>query len=106
VVKAVRLDSLCGIRFVAVHGAFSELVAGRKAIAVDGAGLAEFNAARIDLSGVLFCAIDAGGDAGQRLQSRRRDRLAAKATELMKVGCGVAHVKYRIADGLVRERAS
>ena len=58
-------------------------IVGGKAGAVDRTGLADLDVARVDFSGVLLRALNAGRDAGERLEAGGGDRLAAEGAEFM-----------------------
>jgi hypothetical protein len=68
-----------------------QLVFGCKPVSIDWAGLAQLDAAHIELAGVLAGTVDAGGDAGQRLQARGRDWLVAQHAQFAVMGGLFAH---------------
>jgi hypothetical protein len=71
--QMVRRRLFFGFLVLSIHSDFgfrvSGLVGGRKAVAVDGTGLTELDAARVDLARVLLGAVNARGDAWKRGQS-------------------------------------
>src|SRR3954471_24178750 len=73
----------------------------REAVAVNGAGLAELDAARVELAGVLAGAVDAGARTGQGLEAGRGDGLAAEATALAGGGRVFGHASL-LSDSMIK----